>query len=124
MSKWAVGRNVKTVAKQQAGEIIAKNLTQDQALFNRDATAKAMYQRIFGWLVTSCNNVLIDPTEDRLVQAPCPAALTMISESSLCLGLLDIFGFEVFKTNSLEQLCINITNEQVQSLDREHTADT
>ena len=74
------------------------------AVANRDALIKDIYGRIFDWLIhTVCNTVLKPPGDD-----------------DGFVGLLDIFGFEVFKRNSIEQLCINFANEKLQKLFNDH----
>lgn len=65
----------------------------------RDAVCKALYDKLFEWLVLQCN---------RLCDASNPSTVAG------WVGLLDIFGFEDFKVNSFEQLCINLANESLQ----------
>eukprot|EP00636_Phaeomonas_parva_P016700 CAMPEP_0118857662 /NCGR_PEP_ID=MMETSP1163-20130328/4664_1 /TAXON_ID=124430 /ORGANISM="Phaeomonas parva, Strain CCMP2877" /LENGTH=1313 /DNA_ID=CAMNT_0006790999 /DNA_START=152 /DNA_END=4093 /DNA_ORIENTATION=- len=78
----------------------------EQALENRDALAKFVYDRLFDWLVERINASLR------------PAGG---SAGARFIGILDIFGFEIFETNSFEQLCINFTNEKLQQLFNEDT---
>uniref|UniRef100_V5HVM9 Putative myosin class ii heavy chain n=1 Tax=Ixodes ricinus TaxID=34613 RepID=V5HVM9_IXORI len=85
------------------GELVTTPLNRDQAIYARDALAKAIYERLFRWLVHKIN-VSLRP------QATRP------SERRTLMGLLDIYGFEVFKKNSFEQFCINYCNEKLQQL--------
>uniref|UniRef100_A0A672GHL0 Unconventional myosin-Ih-like n=1 Tax=Salarias fasciatus TaxID=181472 RepID=A0A672GHL0_SALFA len=71
----------------------------DHAVFARDALAKAIYGRTFNWLVSKINESLANK----------------VSRSTV-IGLLDIYGFEVFSVNSFEQFCINYCNEKLQQL--------
>ncbi|CAL4059864.1 unnamed protein product, partial [Meganyctiphanes norvegica] len=88
------------------GEIITRNNTVLEATETRDAMAKAMYGRLFDWIVNNINRLL--------------SFARMVYGSHLSAGLLDIFGFENFKDNSFEQLCINIANEQIQYFFNQH----
>uniref|UniRef100_A0A8B9TP16 Myosin IC n=1 Tax=Anas platyrhynchos TaxID=8839 RepID=A0A8B9TP16_ANAPL len=80
-------------------------LNLEQAAYARDALAKAIYGRTFSWLVNKVNKSLA------YKEGEFPGW-----RSTTVLGLLDIYGFEVFQHNSFEQFCINYCNEKLQQL--------
>ncbi|XP_057964092.1 myosin-6-like [Malania oleifera] len=84
-------------------ETITKCLDPNAATVSRDALAKIVYSRLFDWLVDTINSSIgQDPDSKSLI------------------GVLDIYGFESFKTNSFEQFCINLTNEKLQQHFNQH----
>ena len=86
------------------GDLITSPLDRDLSFYARDALAKAIYTRLFDWLVSRINQSL-----------QTPASLSR-AKTNHVLGILDIYGFEVFQTNNFEQLCINFCNEKLQQL--------
>ncbi|XP_017262475.1 unconventional myosin-IXb isoform X2 [Kryptolebias marmoratus] len=76
--------------------------SQSEAITARDSMAKSLYSALFDWIVLRINHALLNK-KDMEESVPC-----------LSIGVLDIFGFEDFQTNSFEQFCINYANEQLQ----------
>ncbi|KAI8530392.1 hypothetical protein RHMOL_Rhmol11G0054900 [Rhododendron molle] len=83
--------------------IIIKALDCNAAVASRDALAKTVYARVFDWLVNKINS-----------------SVGQDKDSSIQIGVLDIYGFECFKINSFEQFCINFANEKLQQHFNEH----
>uniref|UniRef100_A0A803T1Z3 Myosin motor domain-containing protein n=1 Tax=Anolis carolinensis TaxID=28377 RepID=A0A803T1Z3_ANOCA len=79
-------------------ESINVTLNVEQASYTRDALAKGLYSRVFDFLVESINRAMRKPNEEYSI------------------GVLDIYGFEIFQRNGFEQFCINFVNEKLQQI--------
>ncbi|NXA91539.1 MYO1D protein, partial [Melanocharis versteri] len=86
-------------------DVIDKQHTEQEATYGRDAFAKAIYERLFCWIVTHINDVIEVKNYD-----------TTVHGKNTVIGVLDIYGFEIFDNNSFEQFCINYCNEKLQQL--------
>ncbi|PKK18828.1 myosin heavy chain, skeletal muscle, adult [Columba livia] len=84
-------------------EYVTKGQTVEQVNNAVGALAKAVYEKMFLWMVVRINQQL-DTKQPR----------------QYFIGVLDIAGFEIFDFNSLEQLCINFTNEKLQQFFNHH----
>ncbi|XP_033304147.1 myosin heavy chain isoform X24 [Bombus vancouverensis nearcticus] len=84
-------------------EFVTQGRNKDQVAYSVGAMSKAMFDRLFKWLVKKCNETL-DTQQKR----------------QHFIGVLDIAGFEIFDFNSFEQLCINFTNEKLQQFFNHH----
>ncbi|CDS42665.1 myosin XV [Echinococcus multilocularis] len=90
-----------TKVTETRAEAVRSPVNQQQARVNRDSIAKCLYSKYFELLVEELNHRLAPPTVGEL-------------EASRSISLLDIYGFENLPSNSLEQLCINYANENLQ----------
>uniref|UniRef100_UPI00398EB62F unconventional myosin-Ie isoform X2 n=1 Tax=Pristiophorus japonicus TaxID=55135 RepID=UPI00398EB62F len=79
-------------------ETINVTLNVEQACYTRDALSKALHSRIFDYLVDSINKAMEKDYEEYNI------------------GVLDIYGFEIFQKNGFEQFCINFVNEKLQQI--------
>lgn len=95
----------KTIFAQ--GETVVSTLNMHQSKDVRDAFAKGIYGRLFVYIVKKINAAIY---KSELKEAK--------DRSSI--GVLDIFGFENFDSNSFEQFCINYANENLQQFFVQH----
>lgn len=84
-------------------EWVTQARTRQQALDELASLCKTLYEKSFGALVDRVNRALDRPTN-----------------KSTFIGVLDIAGFEIFETNTYEQLLINYTNEKLQQFFNHH----
>ncbi|RMX56704.1 hypothetical protein pdam_00015784, partial [Pocillopora damicornis] len=100
---------VSTVMEARWGgkvEITKKTNNAEQAQFARDALAKALYSQVFDYLVRSINEAMSKEKDE------------------MSIGVLDIYGFEIFENNQFEQFAINFVNEKLQQIFIELTLKT
>uniref|UniRef100_A0A8C7A2N9 Myosin XIX n=1 Tax=Neovison vison TaxID=452646 RepID=A0A8C7A2N9_NEOVI len=89
---------IRTIRAGRQQQVFRKPCSRAECDTRRDCVAKLVYARLFDWLVSVINSSICAD----------PASWTTF------IGLLDVYGFESFPNNSLEQLCINYANEKLQ----------
>ena len=104
LRKGLVSRKVKSGGNRR-NSVVDTPFKVVEATQNKNAFAKELYCRSFDYIVDKVN---------RAVNATLGSDQASRGPGSL-IGVLDIFGFEIFDKNSLEQLCINLANESLQA---------
>ncbi|CAI4048299.1 hypothetical protein SKDZ_13G2350 [Saccharomyces kudriavzevii ZP591] len=97
--KSLVERIMETNHGMKRGSVYHVPLNIVQADAVRDALAKAIYNNLFDWIVGRVNK-----------------SLQAFPGAEKSIGILDIYGFEIFEHNSFEQICINYVNEKLQQI--------
>lgn len=101
LNKSLVERVMQTSHGMRRGSTYHVPLNIVQATSVRDALAKGIYNNLFEWIVERVNLSLKG---------------TQSSVEKKSIGILDIYGFEIFEQNSFEQICINYVNEKLQQI--------
>jgi myosin-1 len=92
-------RIIETSRGGRRGSVYESPLNPVQARAVKDALAKAIYNNLFDWIVSRVNQ-----------------SLQTQGAAEKTIGILDIYGFEIFENNSFEQICINYVNEKLQQI--------
>ncbi|KAL6451795.1 MYO5 Myosin-5 [Candida maltosa Xu316] len=100
VKKSIIERTIETSFGSRRGSTYHSPLNIVQATAVRDALAKGIYNNLFEWIVERVNISLQGHQQ----------------QSSKSIGILDIYGFEIFDHNSFEQVCINYVNEKLQQI--------
>nr|XP_034173064.1 neither inactivation nor afterpotential protein C isoform X2 [Osmia lignaria] len=82
------------------GAVVRKKHTCDEAKEARDVLANTIYQRLVDWIVNTINHKFT-------------VTRTLFGDKYV-INVMDLFGFECFAVNRLEQLIVNTMNEQMQ----------
>lgn len=90
------------------GEEFVRLYKKDEAVATRDSMAKCLYASLFDWIVLQTNHIMVNRQGRKS------------DNKAFSIGVLDIFGFEDFDTNSFEQFCINLANESLQFYLNQH----
>ena len=103
-------------------EWVTKGQNIEQATGATGGIARAVYDRVFKWLIEKCNDTLIDPTLKKHNFCAVLGKIHFINFITCVINIsyTDIAGFEIFEYNGFEQISINFVNEKLQQFFNHH----